>query len=108
MPAALFLALVGLDGWEASDLSPYDISLEEKGYSKNTTVYSLKLSDYMFSCKMNGQTHSLRISFQGESEMVIDNYLSTCSLLLGVKDVYVDNEVKSSEPGILTLFIALQ
>ena len=38
----------------------------------------------------------------------IDNYLSTCSLLLGVKDVYVDNEVKSSEPGILTLFIALQ
>ena len=92
MPVQLFLQLASHGDATPELAQPYNVSLQEKGYSAETIVYEATLPPYTCTFRQDGELHRLRLEFQDRAEVAVDNYLSTLATSITVKAVATDDE----------------
>ena len=69
MPYGCFMRLIGADEFVME--GPFVASCEEIGYSSTSRVYRLTPSDYVFSCRKNGQLCRVRVKFEPEAQLFL-------------------------------------
>lgn len=67
MPYGCFMRLIGADEFVME--GPFVASCEEIGYSSWSRVYRLTPSDYVFSCRKNGELCRVRVKFEPEAQL---------------------------------------
>ena len=101
MPTDLFLVLAKLQGYEVYDPEPYTMATEEKGYSQHSVIYGLTTPDYVFLARKGDQLRHVRVSFMRYTELVVDTYLNTVSVMIGIKEVCVEDKQMCGDVGLL-------
>ena len=112
MPNDLMRQIAGWEG-EVTEYQLYDYafqtSLKEKGYTATTTVYAIKPpSNYpnssdTYSFQSNDQRHTIKTVFNDSSELVYDTYTDALTLVLVIKEVYLDDQLVATNQGSLIL-----
>lgn len=103
MPDALLIQLVGAEGTPTGYMQPFLIKTLPFGFSEHSQVYRLEAPDYEFDFLCNGKTRHMRIVFKSTSEMEMNTYLHTITVMLTIKEVYLDGELAAGEAGYLVL-----
>ena len=91
LPVQLFLQLAGRGDATVEMAQPYNIRLQEKGYSSATVVYEATMTPYTFTFRQGGELHQLRLSFQDRSEVAVNPYLNTLSTVITLTAISIDD-----------------
>ena len=91
LPVQLFLQLAGRGDATVEMAQPYNIRLQEKGYSSATVVYEAAMTPYTFTFRQGGELHQLRLSFQDRSEVAVNTYLNTLSTVITLTAISIDD-----------------
>ncbi|MBQ8095856.1 MAG: hypothetical protein IJ243_02040 [Prevotella sp.] len=91
LPVQLFLQLAGRGDATVEMAQPYNIRLQEKGYSSATVVYEATMTPYTFTFRQGGELHQLRLSFQDRSEVAVNTYLNTLSTVITLTAISIDD-----------------
>ena len=98
-----------ITGWEgtATDYAQYDwacrTTLQAKGNSNTTWVYALNLKDYIFPFMQEDKKHMMKVVFGSASEMAYDTYAQIITLMLSIKEIYLDDQLVANNSGTLVL-----
>ena len=111
MPNDLIRQIIGWEG-DVIDYQLYDYAyqakayetiVQEKGYSSSTQVYSLNPIDYMYPFLQDEQQHKTRVVFDNTSELAINDYTAGLTLVLNIKEIYLDDQLMATDVGSLVL-----
>ena len=106
MPNDLIRQIAGWEG-TATDYAQYDwacqTTLQAKGNSNTTWVYALNLRDYIFPFMQEDKKHMMKVVFSSASEMAYDTYAQIITLMLSIKEIYLDDQLVANNSGTLVL-----
>ena len=106
MPNDLIRQIAGWEG-TATDYAQYDwacqTTLQAKGNSNTTWVYALNLRDYIFPFMQEDKKHMMKVVFGSASEMAYDTYAQIITLMLSIKEIYLDDQLVANNSGTLVL-----
>ena len=106
MPNDLIRQMAGWEGTVTEYLQydyAYQSTLHEKGYTSTSKVYALSQLNNSYAFQHEDQRHIINLILDSTSEMAFDTYTEAVTLVLVIKEVYLDEQLVATNPGYLML-----
>ena len=106
MPNDLIRQMAGWEGTVTEYLQydyAYETHLHEKGYTTTSKVYAFSQFNVSYVFQHEDQRHVINLVLDNTSEMIFDTYTEAITLVMVVKEVYLDEKLVATNPGYLML-----